>query len=89
MLAPPLIATSVRSAHASRATYFLMPATASAPAGSGDRARVLEDILDGGADLIRGHQHDFIDVLPREAKRLLAHPPHRDAVGEYARPARA
>ena len=34
MLAPQLSAISVRSLHDSRAQYFLMPATASAPAGS-------------------------------------------------------
>ena len=34
MFAPPLIATRVRPVQPSRATYFLMPATASAPAGS-------------------------------------------------------
>ncbi len=34
MLAPPLIAMSVRAVQFSRATYFLIPATARAPAAS-------------------------------------------------------
>ena len=29
------------------------------------------------------HQNDFVDILARQAKSLLAHAPHRNAVGEH------
>ena len=54
-----------------------------------DRARVLEDVLERRADRVGVDENDLVDVLPDEAKRLLAHLLHRDAVGEQARRARA
>ena len=61
-----------------------MPATAKRAGRLGDGARVLEDVLDRGADLVGGHQQDLIDVLLGEAEGLLADAAHRDAVGEDA-----
>ena len=52
--------------------------------GLRDGARVLEDVLDGGADLIRGHEQHLVDVLLGEAKGFLADAPHGDAVGKDA-----
>ena len=52
----------------------------------GDRAVVLEDVLDGRADLVGADQHDFVHVFLREPEGLLSDPAHRDAVGEYADP---
>ncbi len=46
------------------------------------RARVLEDVLDRGADLVGIDQHHLVDVLAREAQRLAADLAHGDAVGE-------
>src|SRR5260221_4810590 len=62
-------------------------------AGDGERARrleygarILEHGLDRGADLVGIDQQDLIDVAARQRKGLLAHAPHRDAVGEQADP---
>ena len=52
--------------------------------GLRDGARVLEDVLNCGANLIGGHEQDLIDVLLGEAESLLADAAHRDAVGEDA-----
>src|SRR6202040_1869994 len=52
--------------------------------GLRNRTRVLENILDRGANLIGGHQNDLIDILTGESERLLAHAPHGDAVRERA-----
>ena len=49
-----------------------------------DDAHVLEDVLDGRADLVRVDEDDLVDDLARDAKRLLADAPHGDAVGERA-----
>ncbi len=40
--------------------------------------------MDGGTDLVRGHQDDLIHVLTGEAKVFLAHASHRDPIGEHA-----
>ena len=61
-----------------RATHAFRPATASAPAGSMIAARVVEDVLDGGADLVVGHAHDFVDGLLRDA-RTVSSPTSRTA----------
>ncbi len=50
----------------------------------GDGASILKNILNGGADLIRRHQDDLIHILTRQSKGFLAHPPHRDTVGEHS-----
>ncbi len=49
-----------------------------------DRAHVLEDVLDGGANLVRVDEDDLVYDLARHAKSLLANAPHGDAVGERA-----
>ena len=84
MFAPPLIATSVRPVHASRATNLLDARDRERAGRLRDGARVLEDVLDGGADLVGGHEQDLVDVLLGEAKGFLADAPHGDAVGENA-----
>ena len=62
-------------------------------AGHGQRAgrlehgaRILEDILGRGADVIGVHEDHSIEVLPAEPKRLNADLPHGDAVGKKAHP---
>ena len=49
-----------------------------------DGPGVLEDVLDAGAQLIRGDQQDLVDIQLRQPERFLPHAPHRDAVGEDA-----
>ena len=49
-----------------------------------DRAVVLEDVLDRGADLVGGDQQHLVHVLTCETEGLLADAPHRDAVREDA-----
>ena len=49
-----------------------------------DRARVLEHILDRGADGIGVDQYHFINVLPAEAEGLFADQLDGGAVGEQA-----
>jgi len=59
-----------RDEHASGAVLprhvFLDSRNGQGAGGLGNGARILKNILDGGADLIRGHQDDLIDVLPGE-----------------------
>src|SRR3569832_572494 len=50
----------------------------------GDGARVVEDIFDGGADLVCADQYHVVHALTRDAKRLFADLPHGHAVGEDA-----
>ena len=68
-------------AAASRRSDF-SPASASAPAGSDDRARVVEDVLDRGADLVVVDADDLVDRRLHDRERVLADLLHRDAVGE-------
>ena len=49
-----------------------------------DRARVLEDVLDRGADRVGIDQHHLVDVLLAETEGLLADVLDRRAVGEQA-----
>ena len=60
------------------------PATPSAPAGSSDRARVLEHVLDRGADRVGVDEDHVVDQLAADAERFLADLLDRDAVGEEA-----
>ncbi len=84
MLAPQLIAIERALAAILARHVFLDAGHRQGARGLGDGARVLENVLDGGADLIGAHQNDLIDVLARKTKGLLAHAPHGDAVGEHA-----
>src|SRR6185312_11508805 len=54
-----------------------------------DRAGILEYVLDGGADLIRIQQHDFVDMRAAKVERLLANTLYRDTVGKNADPVEA
>jgi hypothetical protein len=47
-----------------------------------DRAGVLEDVLDGGADLVGVYEHHFIHRFAAQAEGLAAHAFHRDTVGK-------
>ncbi len=49
-----------------------------------DAARVLEDVLDGGAHGVGVHHDEIVDQRPRDAKGLLAHQLDRGAVGEQS-----
>ena len=48
------------------------------------RARILEHVLDGAADLVGIDAQHLIDVLARQREAALAHGAHGDAVGEQA-----
>ena len=48
------------------------------------RARVLEGVLDGGADLVEADGEAVVEVAPAELEGELADLPHGDAVGEHA-----
>ena len=52
--------------------------------GLEDGAGVLEDVLQRRADRVGVDEHDLVDVLLHETKRLLADLLHRDPVGEQA-----
>ncbi len=84
MLAPLLSATSVSSAQAFARDVALDAGDRERAGRLGDRAVVLEDVLDRGADLVGVHQHHLVDVLAREPEGFLADAPHRHAVGEDA-----
>ncbi len=47
-----------------------------------NRARILEHVLNGGADLIRIQKQDLIDILAAQRQCLFADPLHGDAVRE-------
>ena len=84
MLAPLSSATSVCPLTPSRSTHLRRPAVASAPAGSIDRARVVEDVLDGAARLVVGDADHLVHRLLRDRERPLPHLAHGDAVGKDA-----
>ena len=86
MLAPLRTAASLVSVVPVRSTQARRPATASAPAGSIDRSRVVEDVLDGGADLVVGHPDDFAHRRLHDRKRQRADLAHGDTVGEDPHP---
>ena len=52
--------------------------------GLQDRAAVLENILDGGADFVVANDDHLVHILAAEPERLLAHLAHGHAVGEDA-----
>ena len=80
---------SVRSLVRCARTHALTPAIGERARRLEDRARVLEHVLDRGADRVGVDAHHLVDVLAREAERLLADLLDRDAVGEQARRAAA
>ena len=49
-----------------------------------DRSRVVEDLLDRGADLVVRHAHDLVHRLPDDRKRDLSHLAHGDTIGKDA-----
>ena len=59
-----------------------MPATRQRAGRLDDGTRVLEDVLDAGADLVGVDQHDLVDVLAAQPESFLPDAAHRDAVGE-------
>ena len=63
---------------------FLCPGHRQGPGGLGDRTGVVEDIFDGGADLIGTDQDHLVHRLAGDAEGLLAHLTHGHAVGEDA-----
>src|ERR1700730_5371618 len=65
---------------------FLEPGDRQRPGRLDDRARVLEHVLDRGADLVGAEQHDLVHVAATQRKGLLADAPHRHAVGENSHP---
>ena len=83
MLAPEATATSVRPFHPRRATAALDARERQRARGLEHRARVLEDVLDRGADLVGVDEHHVVDVALARARSVSrAHLAHRDAVGE-------
>ncbi len=52
--------------------------------GLGDGARVIEDVLDRGADRVGVHRHHLIEKFTTEAKGQLADLAHGDTIGKQA-----
>src|SRR3569623_1021147 len=52
--------------------------------GVGEGASVVEDVFDGGAELVGADQHDRVDALARHSERLGTDPAHGHAGGEDA-----
>ncbi len=63
---------------------LLHPSNCEAAGRLDDRPRVFEDVADCGADLVGVDRDEFVDMLPTQAKRLVANAAHRNAVGENA-----
>ena len=85
MLAPLLMATSVLPCAALARDVFLQAGDRQRAGGLDDGARVLEDVLDGGADLVGVDEHDLVDVLRGRARNVSSPTRlHGDAVGEDA-----
>ena len=90
MLAPLSTATSTcpPCAPRGRGTFAFDPRLETRrrqrPGGLHDRARVVEDVLDGRAHFVVGDPDDFIDGVAGERKRELADFTHGDTVGEDA-----
>ena len=51
-----------------------------------DGARILEHVLDGGADLVRIQQQNLVDMRATEIERLLSNTLHRNTIGENSDP---
>ena len=84
MLAPQAIATKVRSLRAMALAPRLDAGDRQRAGRLEDRARVLEHVLERGADRVGVDQHHVVDQLAADAERLLADLLDRDAVGEQA-----
>ena len=81
MLAPEATATSVLVlAHA--VVDPGLRAGDGGPRGLEDRPRVLEHVLDRGADLVGVHEHHLVHQLAAQAEGLAPDFLDRDAVGE-------
>ena len=63
---------------------FSRPRNPESPGGLGNRAGVIENILDGGANFIRADGHHFIHKLVGNVEGLLANLLDGHAVGEQA-----
>ena len=83
MLAPLLTAISAR-ARRLPLDVLLQPGQAERAGRLGDGARVVEDVLDRGADLVCIDGDDLVQQLAAEAEGFGAGLTHRDAVGEQA-----
>ncbi len=82
MLAPLFTATSACAGQLLARDVVLDAGHRQRAGRLGDRARVLEDVLDRGADLV-GVTSTISSTYSRaSAKRFLADAPHGDAVGE-------
>ncbi len=86
MLAPLLIATTRLSRQPLPGDVLLQSRNGQRAGRLHDGARVLEHVLDGGADLVCIEQHDLIDMVTAERERFFAHAPDRNAVGENSDP---
>ena len=84
MLAPEAIATRVLPRTPCLLGVRLGPGDGQRAGRLEDRARVLEHVLDRGADLVGIDQDDLVDQLLAEAEGFLADLLHRHAVGEHA-----
>ena len=62
----------------------LQPGQRHAAGGLRHRAGPVEDVLHGGADLVRRDGDDLVEAFPADAKGFDAGLAHRDAVGEEA-----
>ena len=80
--APETTATSVSPVDRRALHVALRPRDRQCGGRLDRRARVLEDVLHRGADLVGVDEHDLVDVAPGEAERLAADPADGDAVGE-------
>ena len=84
MLAPLLIATRRLPRQPARATYFFRPATASAPAGSTiERVSSNTSWIAAQISSVLSSTH-LVHQPAAQREGLLAHAPHRHAVGEDA-----
>ena len=70
MLAPQATATSVLPVAPSRSTHALRAGDGERAGRLEDRARVLEHVLDRGADLVGVDQHHLVDQLLAQAEGL-------------------
>ena len=83
-LAPELIATSVPAFEAVQGGVALQARERHAAGGLRHRAGAVEDVLHGGADLVRRDGDDLVEALAADAEVLLPGLTHRNAVGEQA-----
>ena len=60
----------------------LEPRQGQGPRRFGNPPGIVEDVLDGGADLVGADQDDLVHPLPGDAEGLLPDQPHRHTIGE-------